>query len=696
MITSGGTTTLGLYDFKIGIEQFGQTGYWVQKANGYPINKRIMLTNGDIVKSTVNGNTNDPNVNMTGWVNPKLEQEKKNNETVSTADYGSVGKAQNIPVSDWYTIGSANFRGYANLAAVQVDYPHVLSATNTVDWAAAQKACDVQKKHGAIKIVGCLFFKQGETLSTKVGQRLYGLNSGWFANTNDGTAFTGSLTGGLPEYGIYYDGTTGTALSCEAATQLEGFHLFGKGLTLTDGSVNILDIKDAAFYDTIGVEIKKSITTNNFSVYYFGTAFKTIGGNYYSRFNTTEVTRCSTAYKYSVTTYNQDFYGCVIRNTREPFLFDAGVACPNFSFFGGSIEGFRPQVSKDYAIGVPANSSMQFIGTYFENLDTDGVFESAFGFLGGNTEIRFLGCMIYLNHFNNWVKQSAFNKITVSSKNNRFFLSNGSRSKNPIIYNVIFIQNSSYLDVDGSDRINFPLSVPYSTKTGSITSGSTSLTLNDVTDVYVGQRIRIASPEFQTVVKSIVGNVVTLQTAPTFSHNGSVEIYLTPQYVSFGIGSGLLNNDLIYPRDYLASFDSLEFRHVSGIATKSLTKAPSNPFGGGNNGVSTYVADYANWNPSGKSDGRGAYPTVYRGGKYFPQLGSFAGSFTFATGTAFTVLDTNVASSSKIMLMPTNSAAATLLKNGMYVSVKANNTSFTVTALTAAVGTETFDYTITD
>lgn len=68
MITSGGTTTLGLYDFKIGIEQFGQTGYWVQKANGYPINKRIMLTNGDIVKSTIDTNLNNPNNNMTGWL----------------------------------------------------------------------------------------------------------------------------------------------------------------------------------------------------------------------------------------------------------------------------------------------------------------------------------------------------------------------------------------------------------------------------------------------------------------------------------------------------------------------------------------------------------------------------------------------------------------------------------------------------
>ena len=33
----------------------------------YPVNARVMLENGDIVKSTINGNTNNPNVDMTGW-----------------------------------------------------------------------------------------------------------------------------------------------------------------------------------------------------------------------------------------------------------------------------------------------------------------------------------------------------------------------------------------------------------------------------------------------------------------------------------------------------------------------------------------------------------------------------------------------------------------------------------------------------
>lgn len=41
---------------------------WHSRVGGYKLNERVVLTNGDIVKSTINGNTNDPNVNMTGWV----------------------------------------------------------------------------------------------------------------------------------------------------------------------------------------------------------------------------------------------------------------------------------------------------------------------------------------------------------------------------------------------------------------------------------------------------------------------------------------------------------------------------------------------------------------------------------------------------------------------------------------------------
>ena len=97
MIVSGGTTTLGVYDFKAGLDEFGKTNYWVSKVNGYPINQRVMLSNGDIVKSTVDGNTNDPNVNMTGWVktnsasqvflNNGTSQEARNSQIPTILDF---------------------------------------------------------------------------------------------------------------------------------------------------------------------------------------------------------------------------------------------------------------------------------------------------------------------------------------------------------------------------------------------------------------------------------------------------------------------------------------------------------------------------------------------------------------------------------------------------------------------------------
>ena len=53
---------------------------WHSRVDGYKLNERIVLTNGDIVKSTVDGNTNDPNVAMMGWINPEAEQKEINNK----------------------------------------------------------------------------------------------------------------------------------------------------------------------------------------------------------------------------------------------------------------------------------------------------------------------------------------------------------------------------------------------------------------------------------------------------------------------------------------------------------------------------------------------------------------------------------------------------------------------------------------
>lgn len=59
---------------------------FANKIGGYPLNARLMLSNGEIVQSTVANNVNNPNSDMTGWVNTS-----KNFETVeSIADLKTI------------------------------------------------------------------------------------------------------------------------------------------------------------------------------------------------------------------------------------------------------------------------------------------------------------------------------------------------------------------------------------------------------------------------------------------------------------------------------------------------------------------------------------------------------------------------------------------------------------------------------
>lgn len=57
----------------------------------------------------------------------------------TSKDMGAVGDGNLRPVSDWHTFGATQYRGYADLAAVQADYPHVTSGTQPLDWAALQQ-----------------------------------------------------------------------------------------------------------------------------------------------------------------------------------------------------------------------------------------------------------------------------------------------------------------------------------------------------------------------------------------------------------------------------------------------------------------------------------------------------------------------------------------------------------------------------
>lgn len=89
MISNSGTSALGLYDLKRQIDAFGGVDYFRPNlAGGYLLNARVMLSNGDIVKSTIDGNTSDPNVDMTGWDYQELEFYVQNSGGI--ADYDTT------------------------------------------------------------------------------------------------------------------------------------------------------------------------------------------------------------------------------------------------------------------------------------------------------------------------------------------------------------------------------------------------------------------------------------------------------------------------------------------------------------------------------------------------------------------------------------------------------------------------------
>lgn len=62
--------------------------------------------------------------------------------TALITTYGAIGDGSSHPVSQWL-VGGLRDRGYANLEAIQVDYPHVISLNDEIDWAAIQKASDI-------------------------------------------------------------------------------------------------------------------------------------------------------------------------------------------------------------------------------------------------------------------------------------------------------------------------------------------------------------------------------------------------------------------------------------------------------------------------------------------------------------------------------------------------------------------------
>jgi hypothetical protein len=83
--------------------------------------------------------------NVTGAVERATRD--KLDEFISVRDLGAIGDGTLHTVEKWLT-GKPFARGYANLAAIQLDYPHVTALTDSADWAAIQLAVDRATSNG--------------------------------------------------------------------------------------------------------------------------------------------------------------------------------------------------------------------------------------------------------------------------------------------------------------------------------------------------------------------------------------------------------------------------------------------------------------------------------------------------------------------------------------------------------------------
>lgn len=84
----------------------------------------------------------------------------KERDQVSVKDFGAIGDGTLHTVAEWIIPG---VRGrYADLAALQVDYPHVTSTSDSIDWAAIQAAINTKATIG-----GCVNLPSAQYVTNK-------------------------------------------------------------------------------------------------------------------------------------------------------------------------------------------------------------------------------------------------------------------------------------------------------------------------------------------------------------------------------------------------------------------------------------------------------------------------------------------------------------------------------------------------
>lgn len=112
---------------------------WRNKAGGYALGATVKLDNGDVVKSDINGNTNDPNVNMTGWL--------------------SIGNVIEVEfIADLIAINNLTEGQLVRVPSVNAEYRYNPLSTNTIkvgDWELKHNKVVYTSQLGVVSDLDC-------------------------------------------------------------------------------------------------------------------------------------------------------------------------------------------------------------------------------------------------------------------------------------------------------------------------------------------------------------------------------------------------------------------------------------------------------------------------------------------------------------------------------------------------------------